>query len=391
MLLFLVQEAKVDLTTDTDGNVATTSNDLRPVIGIRVTNPGSGYTTAPTVTLVRDSFTGKTAGVPNANGNGVILSTQSGIGYVQVINSGFGYTAATGTSFAGAGNSTGVNPTALFNNDGDPLGQTPTGGTAATGSVVVERGIGTVTQVDIPMGGSGNGYTNPIVTISNGSALSLSDNVEATPTIGGGNAIVFFQTTASGGLEFAGGGNTFSDNDGDLTNGLAEPGTGLRLQQTSTPYALVPNVIVNSVSVSVNGAAPLAGFQLPTVGARVNNLGQITELFISNPRSGFEAPGAGGTAVSGITVSVEPIAPRATATAFVSSGGGVGNYILTNLGAPRSIYASSLTGTTFNYVSAINTTTTTTTITGATGGTVTIVGGTTTVTAADATGDAECN
>ncbi len=55
----------------TNTNVAPGTNDLRRVVGIRITNPGSGYTAAPTVTFVRQSFTGKIAGVPVVNGTGI--------------------------------------------------------------------------------------------------------------------------------------------------------------------------------------------------------------------------------------------------------------------------------------------------------------------------------
>lgn len=344
-----------EATVDTDGVAGGTTNDLRSVIGVKVTNPGSGYAAAPTVTFVRNSFTGKTADVPNANGIGTIVNTQSGIGYVEIIDGGFGYTDVGGAvTFSGAGNSTGVNPAALFNNSADPVGQVPTGGTAAAATVVVDRTIGTVTQVDIPAGSSGSGYTDPIVTIANGSSLSLGDNNENAPQVDGGNTIVLFETNGAGGLRFANGLTTFADNDADLTNGLEDPGTGLRLQQTAIDYALVPNVVTNGTVATINfdgAGAPAAGFELPEVRARVNNLGQITELFISNPGSGFGNVDA--VAISGITVSIEPIGVRATANAFVSSGGGIGNYVINNYGTPSSIYSTTL-GTNFNYVSATN-------------------------------------
>ena len=348
---------------------ATSENNLRPVVAILVTNAGSGYSDNPSTSaddivarFVRGSYTGTdAAGLPIPNGNGTIRSTASGIGYVQIIDGGFGYTDPAGAGpYSGVGNPTGVNPTAVFNNTGDPEGQAPSGGVGAMAQVVVDRNVGTVTQVDIPtVAAAGSGYVDPIINIVNGSTVSLADNDEGGNQVDGANAIVFFETNGSGGLRFADGTTVISTPSATappatpFDNGL-EGGTGLRLQQSAIPYALVPNVIVTATAATINfdgAGTPAVGFELPEVRARIDDQGRIVELFIANPGTGFG--NIDGIDVSGFTVSVVPIAPRATAQAFLSTGGGVGNYVLTNYGTPARIYSNTL-GTGFNYVTAIN-------------------------------------
>ena len=92
---------------------------------MEITDPGSGYASAPTVTFSAPQFYGTTA-----TGTAVL---QSGVASVDVTNRGSGYTAA---------------PTVTF-------GAAPSGGTTATGTAVGPGGIASVTVTN-----RGRGYTS---------------------------------------------------------------------------------------------------------------------------------------------------------------------------------------------------------------------------------------
>lgn len=325
-IMGLAGEAEAGLATNDDNG----DNDLRPVVSILVTNPGSGYSDSPTTTtddiivsFDRYSYTGKdAAGVPIPNGYGTVQAPSSSITYVEIIDGGFAMTSPFSLSAPGA--YTGNPPTVLFNNPGDAPGVTPAGGAAANAVAVVDETVGTVTEVQVTAGG--NGYSNPIVTFNYGEGAQV---ILTAPTT------AVFETNGTGGVRFSQNTNA---------NALDLVGTEGNIQLTAgtRPYTFVPGV-------QVQEAVPTAGQIAPTVAATVNAAGQVISLNITNPGSGYA--GAAGTAITNLTLQINPRNVGVSATAY-TQGTGIDNYVIEEYGTPESSYKSKITDIngTFNYL-----------------------------------------
>ena len=153
---------------------------------VAITNNGSGYTTAPTVTI---SAPNQTGGV-QANATASLTSGANTVGFVSLSNAGSGYNAAPTVTFTGGGG-TGASAVAAYttfatgtvtinvisggagytNASNITVSITGGGGSGAVGNAVVSGNV--VTQV--VMTNPGSGYTNNanlVVTISGGGATN---------------------------------------------------------------------------------------------------------------------------------------------------------------------------------------------------------------------------
>jgi hypothetical protein len=153
---------------------------------VAVTNKGSGYTTAPTVTI---SAPNQTGGV-QANATSSLTSGANTVGFVSLSNAGSGYNAAPTVTFTGGGGS-GATAIAAYttfatgtvtinvisggagytNSSNTTVTITGGGGSGAVGNAVISGNV--VTQV--VMANPGSGYTNSaniVVTISGGGATN---------------------------------------------------------------------------------------------------------------------------------------------------------------------------------------------------------------------------
>ena len=134
--------------TDATAVAITTSiNGVNSVKEILLTNPGAGYTVAPTVTIVSATEVIKGVGLTTygvgAAATSLVVTNSAGIGTVSITSSGDGYP---------------TTPTLFF---GTPV----SGINTATGRVVVSTG-NTVTQVLISDAGLGYDSTTGVATIS---------------------------------------------------------------------------------------------------------------------------------------------------------------------------------------------------------------------------------
>ncbi|WP_338760385.1 hypothetical protein WAF17_13500 [Bernardetia sp. ABR2-2B] len=300
-----------DLPAATPGEPATLTaaraRGLKRVVSVSFT-AGSGYTSAPSVTFTRKSYTGTNADGPIPNGTGSVQAPSSEITYIQIGNGGFGMSpgVAAGTAVTGEGVYTGTAPGVVFDNNIPPAG-----GTLATATAVVDETVGTVTEVQITNGG--DGYDNDVnVTFNYGSDAA----VTAT-----GTTPALFREDGTGALEWntAGGGRTlnFVNPVGSTTIGA---NTDLEVQYApGSNYTFVPSVTVTAIAPAVVGASQ------PTLAATVVD-GQVTALEISGG-NGYTAGEYTGT----INISANPDGVLVTADAF-TEGGSIDSYILTNYG-----------------------------------------------------------
>ncbi|WP_375559045.1 hypothetical protein ACE193_15040 [Bernardetia sp. OM2101] len=283
---------------------------------------GSGYTSNPTVTFTRFSYTGRdAAGVPVANGTGSVAASSSTIKYIRIIDGGFGMTGA-GTS-TGVGNYTGTVPGVVFNNNVVPNGG---GGVLATANLIVDTNVGTATEVQITDGG--DGYSD---------AVAITFNY-------GQNAVVSLGTI------------------GGADNIFAQVAGELRWNNTGTTRILtVANAAGSEVafaggdnysfvpSISLTGLVAPAGATLPTFAATVVG-GVITQIEMQGATSGWTTnPEYTGT----INISANPEGVAISAEGF-TEGGSIDTYTFSsNYGVPPTIYKTSveaITGATFDYL-----------------------------------------
>ncbi len=302
-----------------DGTGPWVASGKGPVIAVNVTNGGSGYTSAPNVTL-----TG--GGGSNAHATAVISGAVTG---VTISNGGTGYTSAPAVTFS-APNS---------------------GGTVATGTANV------VAKVDsVSMTSAGTGYTSaPNVTIAGGGGSGatgtarLKLNSASLVTAGTGYNAAFFNafpfTISGGGCSGAGcavalvtinataprhvtnitllsAGNNYTSRPG--TNGVVTiSGHGC------TTSCATFSVVMGVGSVTVNNGG--SGFtSAPTVtfangggsgAAATANVSQaVTSVTVTNPGSGygsapivtFAAPPSGTTATGIATITSTVVAVNVT-------------------------------------------------------------------------------
>jgi FtsP/CotA-like multicopper oxidase with cupredoxin domain len=244
-----------------------------PIGGLTLNNPGSGYSSAPTVSIA----------APSAGGNQATASlTFSGAVVTSVLigSNGKGYTSA---------------PTVVFNNNG-------TGGTGATATATITRIVNTLV-----LSNAGSGYTTPpVVTIS---APPSGVTATATATISGGLVTGFTITNPGSGY-----GNTAP------TVTIASPPAGVRARATATLTGIVKNVLVTNGG-SGYTKAPLISFTgggtpSPIATATAQYLpGTISSLTLVNPGNGYaSAPavsfiGGGTPTTPAVALAVPPVVP----------------------------------------------------------------------------------
>lgn len=248
------------------------------VIGI--TNPGSGYVSAPTVTL---SAPNQTGGI-QAEATATITTGSGGISAINVTAGGTGYTAVPGVTIAAPDQ---------------------TGGTQATAYATISGGVVVaVTVVD-----AGSGYTTaPTVTFSSGAATA-----DAVVSTGQVNSIT---------LTNAGSGYTSPP-----TVTISAPPSGT----TATAIASISTFATGTVSIVVtnggtgysnaaNTVVTITGTGSNAAGTAILSGGQVTQVIMTNPGTGYLAnttvaiTGGGATtnATATAVVNINPIVDVAT-------------------------------------------------------------------------------
>ncbi|MDD5370605.1 MAG: multicopper oxidase domain-containing protein [Anaerolineaceae bacterium] len=253
--------------------------------GLTLTNPGSGYSSAPTVTIAPPtSGTPATASLTFA---GAVVTS------VLIGNPGKGYTSA---------------PTVVFDN-------TAAGGTGAAATATFTRIVNTLVVTN-----GGSGYTTaPVVTI----AAPPGNGVRATATATVTGGIVT-------GLTITNPGSGYGATAPSVTI-ASPPGNGVRARATSTLTGIVNNVLVTNGG-SGYTAAPLVSFlgggaPLATVatGTAQFQPGYIVSLTLTNGGMGYTSAPAvsfsgGGTpttpAAATATPPVTPFQPKAIQELF---------------------------------------------------------------------------
>lgn len=318
------------------------NNNLKQVVSVTVTSAGSGYTSTPSVTFTRFSYTGRLAGgLPVPNGEGNIVAPTTGLSYVQIIDGGFGMTSAPGpvapgTVFSTQFQYTGFAPTAVFSPD-----VTITGNTAATAIVAVDQNIGVATEVQMVTPGTGYNQATVLVDFTYGTGGNISTAGQPDQEADG---VAIFESNGAGGIRFndntAGGTLITTVNSATAVEYALEEGRR---------YSFVPRVTVVGLP---------AGATSPTFVTTVDGdpasatFGQILSI-------GLNGAGANITAalqdieIGSLSILVTPFDAGIEARAFTSSGG-IDNYVLVNYGQPTSgIYRSSVndSGAPFEYIS----------------------------------------
>lgn len=247
---------------------------------VGITNPGSGYVSAPTVTLSAPSQTG---GV-QAQASATITTGAGGISAINITAGGSGYTAVPGVTIAAP---------------------TQTGGRQATAYATISGGA----VVAVTVNDAGSGYTTaPAVTFSSGAAAATA--VVATGQV---NSIT---------LTNAGSGYTSPP-----TVTISAPPSGT----TSTAIASISTFATGTVSIVVtnggigytnaaNTVVTISGAGSNAAATAIISGGQVTEVIMTNPGTGYLAnttvaiTGGGATtnATAVAVVNTNPIVDVAT-------------------------------------------------------------------------------
>jgi hypothetical protein len=230
-----------------NGSVFTKQGGVSP--NIAVTAPGTGYTSAPTVTISGGSGSGATA---------VATVGTPSVDAVNVVTGGSGYTSSPSVTFSGGGGSgaaataniqTQSLQTITITNPGNyGFGFVPTatvsfsggGGTGAAASATVQSiGPARYSISSITITAAGSGYTSaPTVSISLSGGGTTITPATATCTVGSGQVISFTITNPGGGytsapsVSLSGGGGSGATataaigGSGVVTVVLTNPGSG---------------------------------------------------------------------------------------------------------------------------------------------------------------------
>ncbi len=314
-----------------------------PVASIRLTNPGSGYTSIPSITLTS----------ADGNGSGAAARVNSlRVSGAQITNGGSGYTNVPAINFAGGGNGAAATATMSIStltltNSGSGFTGIPlvtfSGGGGATATV------GDLKVVSIAVSNAtGTGYVSaPTVAISGGGGSGATATANISPTshritsitvTNPGSGYTGVPTvTITGTLRPGGVAATATARMGINTLTLTSGGSG---------YTARPTVGFTGA----NGGGASAAVTLTVTGVRVTNGGNN---YTAVPTMTFAAAPAGGTRATGIAElgvnSLTLTAPgsgydAAPLVAFSGGGNGSGAAAATTLGAstPHSITITAL-------------------------------------------------
>ena len=328
-------------------------------MGVKVTNVGSGYSTAPTVTF------GAPPSGPNAlQATGfAVLSSNGSVRSIQITNPGSGYTSEPTIIFSGGGGTNAVAEAHILNYPRVTIAATaPNAGTdAAAYAVVIPTATNSPYDPDTGYSVSGIVFSNPgknyftAADFTNGNYSTLPTIVFSAPTAGVGSRTA----TAEGGLVPLVITNAF------WANAIGSPNELGPLDPTTNPSVLES---VGQVTIAAGGSGydaratvtftPSASGDTATGYVVVNASGGVERIAITNPGSGYSAalpPGvtiAGNGAGSGANASVVALdlVPR------IRGGGNSINYQLwdgTGLaGSNFNLFSQNAAQTTYSYYSS---------------------------------------
>ena len=259
------------------------TENLGFVESVRLTNPGSGYTSVPTVTFDAPP-SGGTAATGAAVGPGGVLRVQLATDSL--------------TGRVGGYYNSGCCPTVTF-------GTAPSGGTTATGTTTMRTEVGRIIFENL-----GSGYTSaPTVTIDPPPAGSGGTQATVTVGISGGAIINYtmgnrgsgYSLTSPPAVTFSGGGGSGAAARADVVQRRV---TGVTITNPGSGYTSAPTV---TFMTSTGGGSP----QTATGSAALRT--EVTAVTVTNRGSGYLSPpdvtitGGGGSG--------------ATATAILAEGG----------------------------------------------------------------------
>ena len=287
------------------------------ITGIAVTNRGSGYTSAPTVTIT------------GAPGSGSAASATLTIDAIALTSGGKDYTAAPTISITDTvpGTGTGASVLATLTMTGITVTAGGTGYTSAPtvtllgggGTAATANASGAVSAITVTNGGSG--YSGPAVTLTGGGGVGAT--ATAVLTVGVITAITVM----------AGGSGYTSAPTVTITD--AGPGTGAAADATLTITAVgltTAGAGYTSPVVTIADTAPGTG-----TGANISATGTVDNVVLTSGGSGYTSPlvrltGSGGTGatatatgiVTAVTVAAGGSGYSPNPVVTLSGGGGTG-------------------------------------------------------------------
>ncbi len=271
-------------------------------MGAKVTNFGSGYTTAPTVTF------GAPPPGPNAlQATGfAVLSSNGSVRSIQITNPGSGYTSEPTIIFSGGGGTNAVAEAHILNYPRVTIAATaPNAGTdAAAYAVVIPTATNSPYDPDTGYSVSGIVFTNPgknyftAADFTNGNYSTLPTIVFSAPTAGVGSRTA----TAEGGLVPLLITNAF------WANAIGSPNELGPLDPTTNPSVL-ESVGQVTIAPADSGSGydsratvsftPSASGDTATGYVVLNASGGVERIAITNPGSGYSAASPPGVAIAG--------------------------------------------------------------------------------------------
>ena len=296
------------------------------IVGVQITNPGSGYGAGTTTFSGTVTFTG----APGAGAIGIWSATAIRPYSVTVSNPGAGYTGSPTISLVDTSD-VAVNPTVEISNGGGQFGNS---GTFSTGTQL--RVIGNTTSSAVSVmavqnnGSAGNSYISGATNATSFNAQHSSGLGVGFQVNNAGKGLVFGSTNIGieGSMSAANGRWLDLSNDATATNQDL-----IRLQYSSSPSSLVvPLVLITRRNVTKNVVAP-------TVPNNLTNIdGVATDILFNNPVFNVPRPdpppgiASFQGSISGTTLTVTSIASPTGTIAISQSlaGAGVtpGSYIV---------------------------------------------------------------
>ena len=332
-------------------------------MGAKVTDAGTGYTTAPTVT-----FTAPSPSVPNAvRATGVAVLSNGGVGSIQITNPGFGYTSEPTITFSDGGATAEAH---ILNYPRVTIAATSpnTGSGAVAYAVVIPTATNGPYDPDTGYSVSSIAFTNPGsgyftgTDSTNGNYATLPTIVFSTPT--STNPSVTCRTaTAEGGLVPVVALNAFWL---DGANAIGSPNELGTLDPTTNPSVLES---VGQVTIAAAGsgydARATVSFTAPASGDTatgyvvVNASGGVERIAITNPGSGYSATSLPGVTIAGNGGTGSGASVSVVATDLVPRIRGGGNSINWNLwdgtgqpGSNLNLFSQNAAQTTYSYYSS---------------------------------------
>ena len=335
-------------------------------MGAKVTDAGTGYTTAPTVT-----FTAPSPSVPNAvRATGVAVLSNGGVGRIQITNPGSGYTSEPTITFSGGGGTNATAEAHILNYPRVTIAATsPNPGIGAVAyALVIPTATNGPYDPDTGYSVSSIAFTYPgsgyfTATDSTNGNYSTLPTIVFSPPTSTTQGVILRTATAEGGLVPVVSLNAFWL---DGANAIGSPNELGPLDPTTNPSVLES---VGQVTIAAAGSGydaratvlftPSASGDTATGYVVLNASGGVERIAITNPGSGYSATSslpvvtiAGNGVGSGASVSV-------VATDLVPRIRGGGNSINWNLwdgtgqpGSNLNLFSQNAAQTTYSYYSS---------------------------------------